>query len=111
MPLGVQTNPSRGGVYTNLRKSSYTYTLYGLVMHFSSKFYHEKFLSKLDEYTEKLQCSMFKLTGITCDCDLLAAIMLYAAIEKRGFFICNALNDDEYKSLSDFTMEASVYNG
>lgn len=54
---------------------------------------------------------MFKLTGITCDCDLLAALMLYASVEKRGFYICNALNDDEYKSLSDFTMEASVYNG
>lgn len=54
---------------------------------FSSSNNVKRFSEKINEEIEKLESKIKKITGIKIECEVLAMILFYRKIEKRGFYV------------------------
>lgn len=80
---------TRAGVCYNFPKSPYKVTVNGLTFVFSSQLHVEKFKDNLKENRDIINYSLSKRFGFTVDVDIVADVVLYKKIEKRGFLITN----------------------
>lgn len=78
---------TRGGVCYDLNDTPFIAKINDTSYHFSSNYNLEKFLRLREEHQEKIQISLSKRFGIVVKQNLLADIVLYKSIEKRGFLI------------------------
>ena len=78
---------TKNGIEMNLQISPYKVIKNGIEFHFSSKLYKKKFLDKLESYQEYVNDSLSNRFGVSVDFGILASIVLYSNIEKRGFLI------------------------
>ena len=70
-----------------LRKSPYTVTENGTKYYFSSKLHADKFRERLEDKRNQVNYSLSNRFNMHIKLDIIADIMLYVAIEKRGFYI------------------------
>lgn len=82
---------TRGGVCYDLEKSPYRYTVSykenTLEFVFSSQYYKDKFINRLEEHRNEVSVSLSKRWGFMISNDLISDVKLYEKIEKRGFLI------------------------
>ena len=70
---------------------------------FSSEFYMNKFLEKLENHRNEVNHKLSKRYGFTLINNKLADIKLYEKVEKRGFLILG--KDDEFTSLCNLKLD------
>lgn len=81
---------SRGaGICYDLEKTPYITTLGTLTFYFSSKMHLEKFIERFKDNRNRVNESLENRFNVRFSLDLLADIMLYKAIETRGFYVRN----------------------
>lgn len=85
------SNLTRGGVCYDLDKSPYRhkveYKEHELEYVFSSQYYKNNFINRLEEHRKTVSASLSKRWGFMISNDLISDIKLYEKIEKRGFLI------------------------
>lgn len=91
---------TRDGIYLDITKSEYKITTRGLTFYFSSVFYLESFARKLEQYDAKIEQYLLNRLHMTVDAKKCAAIMCYAEVEKRGFYVTQG--DKVYRHESEF---------
>lgn len=83
---------TRRGVCYDLEKSPYQIELwYGdklIIFSFSSANNKERFKTKLLDHRKKLEKSLTNRFKIIITFDILADLILYKNVEKRGFYLC-----------------------
>ena len=90
---------TRNNIYPKLEESPYTAPLlYGaykemVIFSFSSKMYLTKFTQRLEKHRKTINESLSNRFRFCIRLDLLADIVLYCAIEKRGFHITTESGD------------------
>lgn len=85
-------NLTRRGIAYDFNESPYRYQVdYGdssfITYVFSSDFYRNNFIKKLNINRGKINFSLSNRFGFDVKCNLLCDLKLYASIEKRGFLI------------------------
>jgi hypothetical protein len=85
---------TRNGIFYDLHKSSFRYTQNKIVFVFSSQTHLFKFKERLHQNRIKVNNSLSSRFGITCSFDVLADLVLYQQIEKRGFLVYNERGDE-----------------
>lgn len=76
------------GIYHNLRESVYVASNGEVTLHFSSKLYLKKFIERCKHNRERFKKRVErKDEEIPLNFDVLADILLYEDIEKRGFLV------------------------
>jgi YHS domain-containing protein len=70
-----------------LKKSPYTVTENGTKYFFSSQLHADKFRERLEEKRNQVNYSLSNRFNMHIKLDVIADIMLYVSIEKRGFYI------------------------
>lgn len=78
---------SRNGVYYDLSKSDYKYSVNGITFVFSSLLHLQKFKKKYKENRIKINSSLTNRFGMYVDVSALADMVLYKKIETRGFLV------------------------
>lgn len=78
---------TKAGIYLELDKSTYYYSIYGLDFYFSSMIYKEKFEKNVQNYVKEESIKLKNKYKNDCDFKQYLAVSLYKKIEKRGFRI------------------------
>lgn len=91
------------GIEWNLEKSEYTFLTDFLLLHFSSKFYLDKFKDTRKNFNEEFNTKLNRIfrTPIVSNITI-SDLVLYSQIEKRGFYVYDVQDCLEYRGLSDF---------
>jgi hypothetical protein len=108
------------GIYHNLRESKYTASNSEVVFFFSSNLYLQKFMNGYHNNRIKVNKRLNMKNKVPLNFDMLADILYYEEVEKRGFFV--RLNrarlsfDDLYKYAlrkmnNKESLEWSIING
>ena len=80
---------SRNGIYYDLTNSHYRVKINGITYVFSSKLHKDKFIKRLEKNRKEINESLSNRFNIKLEIDILADLVLYTRIEKRGFLILN----------------------
>ena len=99
------SNLTRGGVCYDLAESPFTVQIDSLKYHFSSEINLNKFINKKNGHRERITDSLSKRFGFEVKNDILADIVLYKTIEKRGFLI--AENGVHIKCVRNITLDGN----
>ena len=78
---------TKNGIELNLKESNYTYNYKGFLFYFSSEFYKQKFIEKINSYINEEQLKINAKYQVKIDLEMFFAIALYRKIEKRGFYV------------------------
>lgn len=91
----------RSLIYNNIRKSTFYFEINNLRLYFSSEFYKDLFISKLDYIDQEFYklASRYKILDERFYETLneILTISLYKRVEKRGFYIINLKDNSEIK--------------
>lgn len=102
---------TRGGVEYNLKKTPYTYTINGFILHFSSSYYKCKFIDSIKTFTTNIKLDFEKRYNLFINnIDEIAIIKLYHRVEKRGFYIIDNKRNAVYESIEDFKFDCFMSN-
>jgi hypothetical protein len=85
--MATTIRPTRSGVYYALEESEWTVQLEKFTLHFSSKFYKDKFLDLQKEHRDTVNYMTLKRYGVAVDNSLLADLDLYQKVQTRGLYI------------------------
>lgn len=99
---GVLRLKSRNGIYYNLSESDYRVSFDGVVAYFSSPVTQNKYYQKRLEHRKEFNIYYSSKLGLQVDFGLLADIILYSKMEKRGFRL--VMNGGEYRCLNSITL-------
>lgn len=78
---------TRNGIYKNINYSTYKYNTGQLTFVFSSEFYKRKFIEAYMNHRKQISESLSNRFKFSIDVSVLADLVLYTKIEKRGFLI------------------------
>ena len=81
------SNLSSGGVAYRLEESPFVYERFGIIYHFSSLKYKDKFIENVRIKEDWLCDSLSRRFHFKIDARLIADMQLYLQIEKRGFHV------------------------
>lgn len=88
MSRSKSKNPTRDGVYHDLKQSIYTASRGEVVFFFSSNYYRNKFFEQLEEQRKEFDSHLNKkVDEHFLNLNWLADIHLYKRVEKRGFYV------------------------
>ena len=85
------------GIYLDLTESDYTYKVGNFRFYFSSKFYRDKFINKVDDFLKMENLKFQNNYRLKLDDSDFLSYKLYTSIEKRGFYVYDILNKVYYK--------------
>lgn len=88
---------TKNGIYFNLNESKYIVLKSGLVFHFSSKLYLDKFINNVDNYIEEETIKLENKYKMKGNFSLYLTISYYKKIEKRGFYIYDDISKREIR--------------
>lgn len=86
------------GICLDLKESEYKILKSGLLFHFSSKLYLEKFRNNVDKYIAEESIKLRNKYKMNANYELYLAISYYKKIEKRGFYIYDDIMKKEIKA-------------
>lgn len=75
------------GIYLDLNDSTYFYRVNDYKFYFSSKFYREKFINKMNEFCKEENIRLENRLNTSISNSIFLLFVLYSKIEKRGFRI------------------------
>lgn len=75
------------GIAYDLKSSPYSYTVENRKYYFSSRLHVEKFEKRIGDKEREISTSLSNRFNIWVDFPIIAEIILYQQIEKRGFLI------------------------
>lgn len=86
------------GICLDLKESEYKILKSGLLFHFSSKLYLEKFRNNVNKYIAEESIKLRNKYKMNANYELYLAISYYKKIEKRGFYIYDDIMKKEIKA-------------
>jgi hypothetical protein len=99
-----------GGVYYNLKESTYTLNSSGLIFYFSSKLYKNMFIRDRNKHRLYTKQILKNKIGLNADINTIADISLYKKIEKRGFYILNEWGAEVWPKIVILDGEKEILN-
>lgn len=87
---------TKGGIFLDIKESTYKFQKYGLIFYFSSMFYMKKFDENVEKYIETETLKFENKYKITVNFDRIFAVSFYKKIEKRGYKILDFDNEEIY---------------
>lgn len=83
----MSINLTKNGICYDLNKSPYKVKYNNITFYFSSVFYKQKFIDLIAENREKINNSISNRFVINVELNILADLVLYEKVEKRGYLI------------------------
>nr|DAD72322.1 MAG TPA: transcriptional regulator [Podoviridae sp. ctC8s18] len=99
-----------GGVYYNLKESTYNLNSSGLTFYFSSNLYKNMFIRDKNKHRLYIHQILKNKIGLNADFNRIADISLYRKIEKRGFYILNDRGEEVWPKIAIFDGEKKILN-
>ena len=100
-----------GGVYYNLKESTYAVKSSNLTFFFSSNLYKKIFLRDRNKYRLYIYQILKNKIKLNSDINCIADISLYKRTEKRGFYILNEKGEQVCPKLAILDGEKKILNG
>lgn len=103
---------SKRGVYSDIKESDYSYHFEGLTFYFSSRFYFNNFIKKIESECDSfnVNINMVYKNKFKLKMDKFALIRLYELIERRGFRIEIEGNEVDCLEKVQFVSEIKIVN-
>lgn len=101
--------PTRDGIYHNLLESEYVVTNGVITFYFSSEFYMDKYLEEYKKQRDLFNKRVkYTIKDSPFDLNLLSDIVLYKAVEKRGFRAKIKGVETSWQGLHRFVLEKKI---